>query len=73
MGLLEKAYYQTWNIGFIESSSREIVASNDSLLRVHWLKHNYKDRFFADPFVLSVDENVINVLVEIFALLEAAF
>ena len=64
MGLIDKVYYQTWNIGFIESSSVEIVKSNSTQLQVHWVKHHYKDRFFADPFILSVDVNVIKVLVE---------
>ena len=36
------------------------------LIQVHWVKHQYKDRFFADPFILSADEAVIYVLVEEF-------
>lgn len=66
MSFLEKAYYQTWNIGFVESSSEDIVSSDLTNIRVYWVKHNYKDRFFADPFILSADDKVIKVLVEDF-------
>lgn len=66
MNLFNKLYYNTWNIGFVERSIEDIVLSKDTVVNVHWVKHNYKDRFFADPFILSVDENVIKVLVEDF-------
>ena len=66
MGLLDKVYYQTWNIGFVESSSENIVKSDSSQIQVHWMKHQYRDRFFADPFILSADDNEIKVLVEDF-------
>lgn len=54
---------QNWNIGFCEISPEELV-SEKCLPRIHWLKHGYRDRFFADPFILRVDENAIYVLVE---------
>ena len=66
MSLLDKAYYHTWNIGFIESDVKDIVASEKSQVEVHWVRHHYKDRFFADPFILSVDDKEIRVLVEDF-------
>lgn len=66
MSLLEKVYYHTWNIGFVETDVESIVSSSDRQVEVHWVKHTYKDRFFADPFILSVDEKVIKVLVEDF-------
>lgn len=66
MSIFDKAYYHTWNIGFIEADAKSIVSSGDRQVEVHWVKHNYKDRFFADPFILSVNERVIKVLVEDF-------
>lgn len=66
MSIFDKAYYHTWNIGFVESDARSIVSSNDRQVEVHWVKHNYKDRFFADPFILSVNDKVLKVLVEDF-------
>lgn len=66
MNILNKAFYYTWNIGFVDRSVEDIIISNDTQVDVHWVKHNYKDRFFADPFILSVNEKVIKVLVEDF-------
>lgn len=66
MNMFSKLFYHTWNIGFIEQPIEEILLSDSSQVKVHWVKHNLKDRFFADPFILSIDDNVINVLVEDF-------
>lgn len=66
MFFIDKAYYHTWNIGFVELSIEDIVKSDSTQIPVHWVKHSYKDRFFADPFILSVDEKEIRVLVEDF-------
>lgn len=66
MSIFDKAYYNTWNIGFIESDVKNVVTSKMRRMEVHWVKHYYKDRFFADPFILSADDNEIRVLVEDF-------
>ena len=66
MNILKKLYYNTWNIGFIEHSINEVICSNDTQFEVHWVQHKYKDRFFADPFILSADDKIIKVLVEEF-------
>lgn len=51
-----------WNIGLILKSPEEILQLDK--LDVHWVKHKYKDRWFADPFILSVTETEIVLLVE---------
>lgn len=56
--------YHTWNIGFVERNIEDIILSKDNEVKVNWVKHNYKNRFFADPFILSVDYKFIRVLVE---------
>lgn len=66
MSIVDKAYYHSWNIGFIEADVKDIVTSGTTQVNVHWVKHSYTDRFFADPFILSVDEKEIKVLVEDF-------
>lgn len=66
MNLLSKLYYHTWNIGFIEQSIESVLTSKESMFPVHWVKHNYKNRFFADPFLLSADDKHFKVLVEDF-------
>lgn len=63
---IKKLYCFSWNIGIIEQNIKHILLSNDVQFQVHWVKHKFNDRFFADPFILSVDEKVIKVLVEDF-------
>ena len=66
MKLIDRLYYYTWNIGFIERRIGDIVLSQGEEEMVKWVHHPYKDRFFADPFILSIDDKVIKVLVEDF-------
>ena len=61
-GLFHRLTEKEWNIGFILKSPEEILQSDK--LDVHWMKHKYKDRWFADPFILSVTESEIVLLVE---------
>lgn len=51
-----------YNIGFIENKLEDIIS--DKAIQVNWLKHSYKDRWFADPFILDVTEKHYIVLVE---------
>lgn len=53
-----------WNIGFIKCEPGELLEGKKKIERVQWLKHSYKDRFFADPFFLSATEEKLEVLVE---------
>lgn len=55
-----------WNIGFIESSLNMILNSSSYRLPIQWLQHPYRDRFFADPFILKATDDIIEVLVEEF-------
>ena len=48
-----------WNIGFVTEDIADVVKSDK--LHIHWLKHNYTDRWFADPFLLEVTEKQIIV------------
>ncbi|MDE6653644.1 MAG: hypothetical protein K2K37_04580 [Muribaculaceae bacterium] len=54
---------QNWNIGFCAVTPEELVARR-ALPEIHWLRHSFTDRFFADPFILSSDSSHIRVLVE---------
>lgn len=54
---------QNWNIGFCDLTPEEFISSG-KLGRVVWLKNPFKDRWFADPFLLDVTENTITVFVE---------
>ena len=59
----EIQYSQNWNIGFCSLSEDELIA-NKKIKFVQWLKHPYKDRWFADPFIYSVSDTEIIVFVE---------
>lgn len=59
---LHFAYENKWTIGFVERPIGDII--RNGLGGVRWLQHNYKDRWFADPFILDVTSDSIQVLVE---------
>lgn len=56
-------YPQNWNIGFVEQSAKDLL-EKQQLGRIKWMKHKYKDRWFADPFIYKVTDNEIVVFVE---------
>jgi hypothetical protein len=51
-----------YNIGFVDGSIQSVLDGKE--VKINWLKHPYKDRWFADPFILDVTEDDIIVLVE---------
>lgn len=53
-----------WTIGFLNNSIEDVIAGKEP--KVSWISHNYTDRWFADPFILDVTDDVIFVLVEEF-------
>lgn len=53
---------ERWNIGFIQNDFEGILQGEQ--LQVKWLKHGFKQSWFADPFILDVSEDEIHVLVE---------
>ena len=52
--------HDRWNIGF--------ASIGDSLTptNIRWMKHNYKDRWFADPFIIDEGRDSYQVLAEEF-------
>lgn len=64
MNLIQKIkYYSNWNIGFCEQTAEELI-STQKLRSIHWMKHPFKDRWFADPFIYKVTDEDIVVFVE---------
>ena len=51
-----------WNIGFVENTLDGVIDGEP--LKIRWLNHECKDRWFADPFILDVTDDKIYVLVE---------
>lgn len=60
--LYKKITQDRWEIGFVEGGLTAVMTKNS--LRIHWLQHDYHDRWFADPFVLKVTDYEIQLLVE---------
>lgn len=50
-----------WEIGIVEGGVDEIMQGD---YHVKWLQHTYKDRWFADPFILDANSEKILLLVE---------
>jgi len=67
--LREKFKLGVWNVGIIDSKVEDLL-ENTAKLSVRWVKHKYRDRFFADPFLYSKDENSYYILVEEFPFYE---
>lgn len=54
---------EEYNIGFVDVNNN-LFRSDE--LSIKWLQHSYKKGWFADPFILRVENNFIEVLVEEF-------
>lgn len=52
-----------WNVGFVELAFCDEFLKCESW-NIKWMKHQYTDRWFADPFILKVTCDVIELLVE---------
>ncbi len=58
--ILFKYLYRIWNIAIAD------IDENLNPINIKWLKHDYKDRWFADPFIVHENPNECIVLVEEF-------
>ena len=64
MSIIDRITRDRWEVGFVEGGLDAVMG--DAPFRVQWLKHPYRDRWFADPFLLDVTDSEILVLVEEF-------
>ena len=64
--LVQRAYLkftaQRWNVGFIKEDIESILSGKPIHLKI--CQHEYNDRWFADPFILDVNDDYIYLLVE---------
>ncbi len=60
-----KLAHYAWDLAFIEYSE-EIFYKKDKLRNYHKVKNPYKNKWFADPFILDANEEEIKLLVEEF-------
>lgn len=56
---LHKYIYEDWNVAVGELSSESLVPHN-----IRWMKHDYTDRWFADPFIIDVTDDSYIILAE---------
>ena len=62
--IYERIARDRWEIGFVEGGLDAVMGQEP--LKVNWLQHGFTDRWFADPFILKVTDDTIQVLVEEF-------
>ena len=54
----------SWHLGFVVNGFDGVF--QDGPLNIQWVNNPYKDKWFADPFILDVTDNEIFLLVEEF-------
>ena len=64
MNLKKKFEILTYNVGFITKGLDAVMEEGIKKGDIVWMKHRYKDRFFADPFLLMSDETYFYLLCE---------
>ncbi len=60
-----KLAHYAWELAFIDYSE-DVFYKTDKLRNYHKVKNPYKDKWFADPFILDANEKEIKLLVEEF-------
>lgn len=56
--VLQKYIYQEWNIA-IATMNNDLSLSN-----IKWMQHNFKDRWYADPFIVDDSDDYYIILAE---------
>lgn len=64
--LKNKFSIETYNVGVVLKPLADVLNSGICKGDIHWVRHNYKDRFFADPFLYNEDEAYYYILCEEF-------
>ena len=64
MNIIQKFKILTYNIGFLSCSLDELMTTGIKQNNIIWMKHNYKDRYFADPFLIKMDDKFLYVICE---------
>lgn len=55
---------ERWNVGFMENDLESVMRGDE--IKVNWVKHQCRQSWFADPFILEVSNKKIELLVEEF-------
>lgn len=63
LNIIYRKYFDTiWNLCFLDNTLEEILSGQP--IRYREVRHTYRDRWFADPFILEVTDSEIILLVE---------
>ena len=62
--IYERLIRSRWELGFVKGGLDGVFS--DGPLEVDWVVNPYRDRWFADPFILDVTDDYIYVLAEEF-------
>ena len=62
--LYERLLRSRWEIGFVQNGLDGIFADR---VHVEWVKNPFRDRWFADPFILDITDDYIYLLAEEYA------
>lgn len=66
MNIYKKFLLNTYNVGIVRKPIDDVMKNGLGKGDIVWLKHKYKDRFFADPFMIKEDDNFYYILAEEF-------
>jgi len=69
MGFKDRFLLDYWNVGIVESSLEDIFERSGNM-KIRWVQHKYRDRFFADPFLYDQDQKYYYIYVEEFIFCE---
>ncbi len=64
MGFREKMSLEIYNVGIVKKPIGKILRSGIAAGEITWMRHPYRDRFFADPFLWYQDDSFYYILAE---------
>jgi len=69
MGFKNRFLLDYWNVGIVESGLEDIF-EHPGNMKISWVQHRYRDRFFADPFLYDQDQKYYYIYAEEFIFCE---
>ena len=61
---IDKLYCTQWTFGICNGNIEDIIRTKTFDPSIYWHKSKSKDTFYADPFILSANEEYVKILVE---------
>ena len=64
---INKLYCPQWTFGIFRGNIEDIISTKTFDPSIYWHKAKSKDTYYADPFILSANEECIKILIEEFS------